>query len=151
VQGRFVNPTGAWTKRLPAGARPLARFETKSCAAAALPGTLDRLQCFGPDAFLRDIFRESDTGLMVLSFAPSTREREPLTIEEASATARIVETLQGTHRLFLHGRVNPNKKQDVADMERLAKQFGISAWKTYTQWSRTALPDSGWTTKSASR
>lgn len=134
VQGHFVNPTGAWTRTLPEGARPLGSFPTDGCAAAALGGNLDRLQCFGPDAFLRDIFLDSDTSLMVLSFVPSTREGEPLTIEEAAATAAIVETMQGTHRLFLHGRVNPNQAGDVEDMERLASQFRISAWKTYTQW-----------------
>jgi uncharacterized protein len=134
VQGHFVNPTGAWTRRLPDGARPLSSFETQSCAAAALPGNLDRLQCFGPDAFLRDVFLDSDTDLMVLSFVPSTREREPLTIEEAAATAAIVESMKGTHRLFLHGRVNPNQAGDLEDMQRLAEQFRVSAWKTYTQW-----------------
>jgi len=134
VQGHFVNPTGAWTRTLPEGARPLSGFSTEGCAAAQLGGNLDRLQCFGPDAFLRDIFLDSDTSLMVLSFVPSTREGEPLTIEEAAATAAIVETMQGTHRLFLHGRVNPNQAGDLEDMERLATQFRISAWKTYTQW-----------------
>ena len=42
--------------------------------------------------------------------------------------------MAGTHRLYLHGRVNPNQPGDVEDMERLAKQFNIAAWKTYTQW-----------------
>jgi uncharacterized protein len=70
----------------------------------------------------------------VLSFVPSTRAGEPLTIEEAAATAAVVETMQGTHRLYLHGRVNPNQAGDVEDMERLATQFRIAAWKTYTQW-----------------
>lgn len=134
VQGHFVNPTGAWTRRLPEGARPLGSFQTEGCAAAALPGNLDRLQCFGPDTFVRDIFLDSDTSMMVLSFVPSTREGEPLTIEEAAATAGIVERMEGTHRLFLHGRVNPNQAGDVEDMERLASQFPIKAWKTYTQW-----------------
>ncbi|TXK66015.1 amidohydrolase family protein [Alkalisalibacterium limincola] len=134
VQGHFVNPTGTWTRRLPEGATPLSSFETEFCAAAELPGNLDRLQCFGPDAFLRDIFMDSDTSLMVLSFVPSTREGEPLTIEEAAATAAIVEGMKGTHRMFLHGRVNPNQPGDLEDMERLAREFGISAWKTYTQW-----------------
>ena len=134
VQGHFVNPTGAWTRALPEGARPLSGFGTQGCAAAALGGQLDHLQCFGPDAFLRDIFLDSDTSLMVLSFVPSTREGEPLTIEEAAATAAIVETMQGTHRLFLHGRVNPNQAGDLEDMDRRAATFNISAWKTYTQW-----------------
>jgi uncharacterized protein len=134
VQGHFVNPTGAWLKTLPPGARPLRFTETGSCAAAALPGPLDHLQCLGPDAFVRHIFMDSDTDLTVLSFVPSTRAGEPLTIEEAAATAAIVERMQGTHRLYLHGRVNPNQDGDVEDMERLATEFRIAAWKTYTQW-----------------
>jgi uncharacterized protein len=134
VQGHFVNPTGAWTRRLPEGARPLGSFSTSGCAAAELPGPLDRLQCFGPDPFIRDVFLDSDTSLVVLSFVPSTREGEPLTIEEAAATAAIVERLEGSHRLYLHGRVNPNQPGDLEDMERLAQQHKISAWKTYTQW-----------------
>jgi uncharacterized protein len=135
VQGHFVNPTGAWTRRLPDDARPLRGFaEPGRCAASALPGPRDHLQCLGPDRFIQDIFLDSDTDLTVLSFVPSTREGEPLTIEEAAATAAIVEKMDGTHRLYLHGRVNPNQPGDVEDMERLAKEFGISAWKTYTQW-----------------
>jgi uncharacterized protein len=134
VQGHFVNPTGAWLRQLPPDARPLSFTQTEGCAAAALPGNRDHLQCLGPDAFIRNIFLDSDTDLVVLSFVPSTRAGEPLTIEEAAATAGIVEKMQGTHRLFLHGRVNPNQPGDVEDMERLAREFGISAWKTYTQW-----------------
>jgi predicted TIM-barrel fold metal-dependent hydrolase len=42
--------------------------------------------------------------------------------------------MDGTHRLMLHGRVNPNQPGDLEDMERLARDFRISAWKTYTQW-----------------
>jgi hypothetical protein len=71
---------------------------------------------------------------MVLSFVPSTREGEPLKIEEASATAGIVERLEGTHRLYLHGRVNPNQAGDLEGMDELAARYRISAWKTYTQW-----------------
>jgi predicted TIM-barrel fold metal-dependent hydrolase len=41
--------------------------------------------------------------------------------------------MEGTKRLLLHGRVNPNQKGDVEDMERLAK-LGVVAFKTYTQW-----------------
>ncbi|MBD8527247.1 amidohydrolase family protein [Pseudomarimonas arenosa] len=134
VQGHFVNPTGAWTRRLPESARPLTFPDTSGCAAAALPGNLDHLQCLGPDAFIQDIFLDSDTDLTVLSFVPSTRASEPLTIEEAAATAAVVEKMQGTHRLYLHGRVNPNQAGDVEDMERLAGSFNIAAWKTYTQW-----------------
>lgn len=134
VQGHFVNPTGAWTKRLPAGARPLQMPKTQACGPSKGPGTLDYLQCIGPDEFVKDVFHDSDTDLMVLSFVPSTREGEPLTIEEAAATARVVEKLEGTHRLYIHGRVNPNQPGDLEGMDELASRHRISAWKTYTQW-----------------
>jgi predicted TIM-barrel fold metal-dependent hydrolase len=71
---------------------------------------------------------------MVLSFVPSTRQDEPLTIEEAQSTARIVEKLDGMHRLLIHGRVNPNQPGDLDGMDELAARYRISAWKTYTQW-----------------
>lgn len=134
VQGHFVNPTGAWTKRLPDAARPLRMPKTEACGPSRGPGRLDYLQCIGPDEFVKDVFLDSDTDLMVLSFVPSSREGEPLTIEEAAATARIVEKLEGTHRLFIHGRVNPNQPGDLEGMDELAQRYRISAWKTYTQW-----------------
>ncbi|HUQ28374.1 MAG TPA: amidohydrolase family protein, partial [Usitatibacter sp.] len=135
VQGHFVNPTGAWLKRLPPGAKPLS-FATDDarCAPHRGSGPLDYLRCVGPDQFVKDVFMDSDTDLMVLSFVPSTREGEPLTIEEAHETARIVERLEGTHRLLIHGRVNPNQKGDLEGMDELASRYRISAWKTYTQW-----------------
>lgn len=134
VQGHFVNPTGAWTKRLPADARPLRMPKTASCGPAKGPGPIDYLQCMGSDEFVKDVFLDSDTDLMVLSFVPSTRQAEPLTIEEAHATARIVERLEGTHRLYIHGRVNPNQPGDLEAMDELAGRYRIAAWKTYTQW-----------------
>jgi predicted TIM-barrel fold metal-dependent hydrolase len=132
VQGHFVNPTGAWTQRLPADAKPL-QFPSTQCDLARGPGERAYLNCIGPDRFIKDVFLDSDTDLMVLSFVPSTREDEPLTIEEASATRDIVEKMEGAQRLFLHGRVNPNQPGDVEDMDRL-KEFGVVAFKTYTQW-----------------
>jgi predicted TIM-barrel fold metal-dependent hydrolase len=71
---------------------------------------------------------------MVLSFVPSTREAEPVTIQAADAVRRIVEKLEGTHRLLLHGRVNPNQPGDLESMDELKEKWGVSAWKTYTQY-----------------
>ena len=135
VQGHFVNPTGAWLKRLPASAKPLT-FATSDarCDEFRGPERFDYLKCVGPAQFVKDIFMDSDTDLMVLSFVPSTREGEPLTIEEAAATAQIVERMDGTHRLLIHGRVNPNQAGDLEGMDELAARYKISAWKTYTQW-----------------
>ena len=86
------------------------------------------------DQFIQDIFLDSDTDMMVLSFIPSRRESEFLTIQEADATKRIVDKMEGSHRLLLHGRVNPNQPGDLEDMEELAERWGVSAWKCYTQW-----------------
>jgi hypothetical protein len=136
VQGHFVNPTGAWLKKVPAGAKPLSNFEKAQCGLAGQPGDRAYLNCLGPSEFIKDVFLDSDTDLMVLSFVPSSREGEPLTIEEAAATREIVDKMEGSKRLMLHGRVNPNQPGDVEDMDRLAG-FGVSAFKTYTQWGPT--------------
>ncbi len=134
VQGHFVNPSGAWTKTLPPDAKPLAGMVKQSCALADEPGERSYLQCLSGDEFVKDVFLDSDTDLMVLSFVPSTFEGEPLKIEEAAATASIVEKLEGTHRLYLHARVNPNQAGDLERMDELAERYPIAAWKTYTQW-----------------
>jgi predicted TIM-barrel fold metal-dependent hydrolase len=88
----------------------------------------------GPDTFIKDVFMDSDTDLMVLSFVPSARGAEPVTIEAADAVRRIVDSLAGTHRLLLHGRVNPNQPGDLEGMDELKEKWGVSAWKTYTQY-----------------
>ncbi|MEO8101690.1 MAG: amidohydrolase family protein [Betaproteobacteria bacterium] len=134
VQGHFVNPTGAWTRRLAPSARPLKMPKTQSCGPGKGSGDLDYLQCIGQDEFIKDVFLDSDTDLMVLSFVPSLRQNEPLTMEEAAATARIVERLEGTHRLYIHGRVNPNSPGDLEAMDELVARHKIAAFKTYTQW-----------------
>jgi hypothetical protein len=88
----------------------------------------------GPEVFIKDVFMDSDTDVMVLSFVPSTKENEPVPIEAADAVRRTVERLQGTHRLLLHGRVNPNQPGDLEAMDELKEKWGVSAWKTYTQY-----------------
>jgi len=88
----------------------------------------------GPEVFIKDVFMDSDTDVMVLSFVPSTKSNEPVPIEAADAVRRTVERLQGTHRLLLHGRVNPNQPGDLEGMDELKEKWGVSAWKTYTQY-----------------
>ena len=135
VQGHYVNPTGAWLQTQSKDAQPFSGMSTNPCIVAAEKGAnREYLNCLGADEFIKDIFLDSDTDMMVLTFMPSTREEQTLTIEEADATRRIVDAMDGDHRLMLHGRVNPNQAGDLEDMDRLAENFPISAWKTYTQW-----------------
>jgi predicted TIM-barrel fold metal-dependent hydrolase len=132
VQGHFVDPTGMWVKSAPAAAF---KWSPKAgCALAAKPGARSYLNCLGPDEFVKDVFLDSDTDMMVLSFVPSRRDAEPLTIQAADAVRRIVDRMEGTHRLLLHGRVNPNQPGDLESMDELKERWKVSAWKTYTQW-----------------
>src|SRR5688572_311076 len=132
VQGHFVDPSGAWLKTAPADAF---KWSPKaSCALASKPGERSHLACLGPDEFVKDVFLDSDTDMMVLSFVPARRDAEPLTIEAADAVRKIVDRLQGTHRLMIHGRVNPNQPGDVEGMDELKERWDVCAWKTYTQW-----------------
>jgi predicted TIM-barrel fold metal-dependent hydrolase len=127
VQGHFVDPQGRWVTERPERGRGF----------LGMPGaTRDgkaALANLGAERFVKDVFMDSDTDMMVLSFVPSARDAEPLTIEEAAATRRLVERLDGDHRLLLHGRVNPNQPGDLEGMDELASKWKIDAWKTYTQ------------------
>ncbi|HEV8259632.1 MAG TPA: amidohydrolase family protein [Burkholderiales bacterium] len=132
VQGHFVDPTSAWLKTAPESAF---KFATKSgCALNDNLAPRSHLACLTPGEFIKDVFLDSDTDMIVLSFVPARRDASPLTIESADAVRRIVDRMDGNHRLMIHGRVNPNQPGDIEDMEELRDRWGISAWKTYTQW-----------------
>jgi hypothetical protein len=133
VQGHFVNPNGAWLQKLTPGAKPLSQMPKTGCALALEPGSHSYLRCLGPEEFIKDVFLDSDTDMMVLSFVPSRPDAEPLTIQEADAVRKIVDRMEGTHRLLLHGRVNPNQQADLDSMDELKERWNVSAWKTYTQ------------------
>ena len=121
VQGHYVRPGGAQALKA-------------RCTVAHENLDRDYMHCIGADQFIKDVFLDSDTDMMVLSFVPSQRDAEPLSIEEADATRQIIEDMQGSPRLLLHGRVNPNQDGDLQAMDELAERWQVSAWKTYTQW-----------------
>ncbi|MGE0385101.1 MAG: amidohydrolase family protein [Gammaproteobacteria bacterium] len=137
VQGHYVNPRGAWVKKTPPpkggiGWAPASMPD--SCPPERHPGDYGYLECIGPDAFIREVFLDSDTDMMVLSFVPSLRDAEPVTLAEAEVTRGIVERMEGGHRLLLHARTNPNQAGDLEGMEEVRGRWNIAAWKTYTQW-----------------
>ncbi len=132
VQGHYVDPTEAWLKVAPESA--FSWSPKAGCALADGKTPRSHLACLTSEEFVKDVFLDSDTDMMVLSFVPSRRDASPLEIESADNVRRIVERMEGNHRLMIHGRVNPNQPGDIEDMPRLKEQFGICAWKTYTQW-----------------
>jgi predicted TIM-barrel fold metal-dependent hydrolase len=130
VQGHFVDPTGAWVKK----ASPDAfKWSPKASCGFSNQKAFSHLECLGPDEFVKDVFMDSDTDMMVLSFVPSRRDAEPVTIQAADAVRAIVARLEGSKRLLIHGRVNPNQPGDLEAMDELKEKWGVSAWKTYTQ------------------
>lgn len=137
VQGHYVVP-GSLVNTLKPG-----------CRADHEPLSRAYMRCIGADEFIKDIFLDSDTDMMVLSFIPSRRDAEPLTVAEAAATREIVERMEGSRRLLIHGRVNPNQDGDLDDMDELAEKWGVAAWKCYTQWGPSGVgffmtdPDTG--------
>ena len=132
VQGHYVDPTEAWLKVAPDSAFSWA--PKAGCARADGRTPRSHLACLSSEEFVKDVFLDSDTDMMVLSFVPARRDASPLEIESADNVRRIVDRLEGNHRLMIHGRVNPNQPGDLEDMPRLKEQFGVCAWKTYTQW-----------------
>ena len=133
VQGHFVDPNGKWIKENPARGRSFGFAQTDGCETYDPNVENSHINCLGPEQFVKNVFMDSDTDMMVLSFVPSTKEDEPLTIEEADATRRIVDELEGSHRLMLHGRVNPNQDGDLDAMDELKERWDVCGWKTYTQ------------------
>ncbi len=133
IQGHFVNPNGDWLNHVDDDARPFAGMPKASCALSDEPGNRSYLDCLSADEFIKDVFLDSDTDIMVLSFVPSTRETEPVTIEDAHETRNIVAQLEGSKRMMIHGRVNPNQEGDLEAMDELVENWDISAFKTYTQ------------------
>lgn len=134
VHGHFINPHGAWRGAVPDGRQPFFGMpKVQACKTAEMEG-LDYLECLSGDQFVKDVFVDSDTDMMVLTFVPSGPDSEPLKIEEAEVTKQLLNS-QGTgQRLLVHGRVNPNQDGDLDRMDELAEKWKVSAWKTYTQW-----------------
>jgi uncharacterized protein len=134
IQGHFVDPKGKWLEAVPVSANPFEGMPKANCDLKHDPGDRSYLNCLNGEEFVKDIFLDSDTDMMVLTFVPSTRENEPLTIDEAHNVRQIVEDMEGTKRLLVHGRVNPNQAGDLEGMDELAERWNVAAWKTYTQW-----------------
>lgn len=109
VQGHYVDPTAAWLKVAPEAAFSWA--PKAGCALADGRTPRSHLACLSADEFVKDVFLDSDTDMMVLSFVPARRDASPLEIESADAVRQIVERMEGNHRLLIHGRVNPNQPE----------------------------------------
>ena len=121
IQGHYLPPN-------------LARTLKPQCKAEHDMLSPDYMACMGADDFIKDVFLDSDTDLMALSFIPSARADEPISIEEAARTREMVDQLGNGQRLLLHGRCNPNQPGDLDLMDELAEKWKVAAFKCYTQY-----------------
>ena len=146
IQGHHINPVEAWRDPDSPWLKPyLMGSPTDGECVKKYDGKFagfGHAECFTRNSFVQEIFMDSDTDVAVLTFVPTKHDVMPLTIDEAARTREIVNALDGTQRLLLHGRVIPNLPGDLQRMDELKESWNISAWKTYTQFGPTL--DSGW-------
>jgi hypothetical protein len=142
IQGHHVNALERWKAPNMMTATGLKFMPQGKCSYLDPKSEYGHVKCFTGQAFIKEMFLDSDTDMAVLTFTPTSHEDMPLTQDEAQATKEMTEALAGTHRLLVHGRVVPNLAGDVERMPELAEKWRIAAWKTYTQ----ASPDgkTGW-------
>ena len=86
VQGHFVDPNGKWIQEDPSKGSFFSFVETDGCERFDPNVENSHVECVGPEEFVKNVFMDSDTDMMVLSFVPSTKEDEPLTIEDGPVT-----------------------------------------------------------------
>lgn len=127
IQAHHVNPKGAWRRLNNRWTYILRFFPQARCGDGAI-------ECFSAEHFIREVFLDSDTDMAVLSAVPAAPEDNPLSTEEGATTRTLVEAMEGSHRLLIHGLVHPNLPGAIDYMAEQKEKFGVAAWKTYTQW-----------------
>ncbi|MGI9330967.1 MAG: amidohydrolase family protein [Gammaproteobacteria bacterium] len=133
IQGHHVNPLDRWRAPNKLTATGLKFMPQAKCDYIDPDSPLGHVNCFTGQAFVKEMFLDSDTDIAVLTFTPTSYEDMPLTDDEAAATREIVDAMDGNHRLLVHGRVVPNIDGDISRMPELKEKWDVSAWKTYTQ------------------
>lgn len=128
VQTHHVSPERDWPWR----------NATISALTFAAPyarcGETPYLQCYSQDHYLKELFLDSDTDLAVLSVFPGSGDASPLRIEEMADTRAVVDKLEGSKRLLLHGFVAPQgeTRAELNDlMAELAEGYKVAAFKLY--------------------
>lgn len=91
------------------------------------------IHCLTGEAYVKEVFMDSDTDIAVLSFGPAPNNQMLPQYSEGAETLRIVEALGTTQRLMVHGRCMPTYQEDLDIMDETAANWPVAAWKTYTQ------------------
>ena len=135
-QTHHVNPEGPWRARDRRWQANLRAFPQGRC------GLEDPVDCYSARHYIKELFLDSDTAMAVLSHPPAPADASPLTSEEAAATRALVQAMDGSARVLIQGLVMPAlppAQSQLEQMERMAGELKVRAWKTYTNWG----PDGG--------
>lgn len=128
VQTHHVSPERDWFWRNGAAAT------LTYIAPQARCGESPFVECFSQDHYLKELFLDSDTDVAVLSVLPGDDDESPLRIEEMAETRALVEKLDGSPRLLLHGFLAPQRRTRAELNERiaeLAEGWKVAALKLY--------------------
>ena len=136
VQGHHVGNIESWAEGTPLyPARNNFKFFAPQvgCSYAGDDPELGHINCLTGEAYVKEVFMDSDTDIAVLSFGPAPGNEMMPQYSEGAETVRIVEALGTTQRLMVHGRCMPTYPGDLEAMEAAAETWPVAAWKTYTQ------------------
>ncbi|MDF3067064.1 MAG: amidohydrolase 2 [Polyangiaceae bacterium] len=126
VQTHHVNSEGAW--RDPDYDAGFLGFPYSQC------GEVDFVDCFDAEHYIQELFVNSETDIAVLSQVPAVPGNSPLENEEAAVTRELINRMAHSQRLIIHGIVLPDMGPEQLDgMQRLKEDYGVAAWKVYTQ------------------
>lgn len=94
--------------------------------------------CFSRDVYLKEVFLDSDTDLVVMSALWGTDDMNANHVEEIAETRERVAMLDGSPRLRIHGVVLPKsepREKTRARMQESVERWRIDAWKLYPVWT----------------
>ena len=136
IQGHHVGNIASWAEGTPLyPARHNFRFFAPQvgCDYRGDDPEIGEIECLTGEAFVKEVFMDSDTDIAVLSFGPAPDNEMMPKYSEGAETVRIVEALGTTQRLMVHGRCMPTYPEDLEAMDETAANWEVAAWKTYTQ------------------
>lgn len=136
IQGHHVGNIESWVEGAPLyPARHNYKFFAPQvgCDYAGDDPENGHIHCLTGEAYVKEVFMDSDTDIAVLSFGPAPNNQMLPQYSEGAETVRIVEALDTTQRLMVHGRCMPTYPEDLEAMDETAETWPVAAWKTYTQ------------------
>lgn len=147
IQTHHIEHEGDWRTTNPQYGQTLASFFAgfNGCTQS------DQTLCIDAEAYLHEIFLESDTTIAVLSGFPAplctdgnrTACGNPLDNDAMAKSAARFNHIAQSQRVVNHCQVNPTDHLDLqlAIMESVKNEYGCFGFKTYPEWGPTGK---GW-------